>query len=90
MRSTLDLIRTIQSSTFGKILIFAVLKDDSNSLTKYLNENGVTAESLSGVVQLAEEQKLIGEFKSGNISCLITDSPVHACKYTQYGTQTNH
>lgn len=79
MRSTLELIRKIHS--FGKILIFTVLKEDSISLAKYLEENGVTAGSLNDVVYRKEVQGLIEEFRNGNVTCLVTmDSTVQACK----------
>lgn len=81
MSSTLELIRKIRSSSCGKILIFALLEDDSISLAKYLKEEGVTAEYLNDVVDQKELQDLIEEFRTRKTTCLITlDSAVQACK----------
>lgn len=82
MRSTLNLIRKIQSSSSGgQILIFTMLKDDSIGLAKYLNERGVTAGSLNDFVYLEEVQKLIKKFKKGSTTCLVTmNSTVQTCK----------
>lgn len=81
MYSTLNLLRTIQSSSSGKVLIFTVLTEDSIGLAKYFKEEGVTVGSLNDVLNQDELQELIEEFRNGKKSCLITtDSSLQACK----------
>lgn len=78
MHSTLNLIRKIQTASSGKILVFALCKEDSITLAKYLKTVGMmlTAVSLNEIGTSEEIHERIESFRIGSTNCLITTDRV--------------